>query len=209
VSADDNAAEFAAGVEKIKSDFRRLEKLRKPTVAALNGAALGGGLEGILQHDHGLPADAGQNARLVLPPRIHHALATRGVHDGEVAGGSPAVVEIQPLRRVPDPVARELERLGDVSRELRMIEQVLEDHGARHEGLGVDVRADGGRFRHPHQPGALLGGDLLGQRGRGRCCPGGGEARGEKQGGRDPGQGMMPQHRAPHYRREHRREPTS
>jgi 3-hydroxyacyl-CoA dehydrogenase/enoyl-CoA hydratase/3-hydroxybutyryl-CoA epimerase len=42
---DDNAQEFAAGVEKIKADFRRLEKLGKPTVAALNGAALGGGLE--------------------------------------------------------------------------------------------------------------------------------------------------------------------
>src|SRR4051795_10836914 len=42
---DDNAAEFAAGVEKIKADFRRFEKLGKPTVAALNGAALGGGLE--------------------------------------------------------------------------------------------------------------------------------------------------------------------
>jgi 3-hydroxyacyl-CoA dehydrogenase/enoyl-CoA hydratase/3-hydroxybutyryl-CoA epimerase len=42
---DENAPQFAAGVEKIKSDFRRLEKLGKPTVAALNGAALGGGLE--------------------------------------------------------------------------------------------------------------------------------------------------------------------
>ncbi|MDT4913198.1 MAG: 3-hydroxyacyl-CoA dehydrogenase / enoyl-CoA hydratase / 3-hydroxybutyryl-CoA epimerase, partial [Pseudonocardiales bacterium] len=42
---DENAHEFAAGVEKIKADFRRLEKLGKPTVAALNGAALGGGLE--------------------------------------------------------------------------------------------------------------------------------------------------------------------
>jgi 3-hydroxyacyl-CoA dehydrogenase/enoyl-CoA hydratase/3-hydroxybutyryl-CoA epimerase len=42
---DDNAAEFAAGVARIKADLRRLEKLGKPTVAALNGAALGGGLE--------------------------------------------------------------------------------------------------------------------------------------------------------------------
>src|SRR3954468_11523717 len=42
---EENAAEFAAGVEKIKADFRRFEKLGKPTVAALNGAALGGGLE--------------------------------------------------------------------------------------------------------------------------------------------------------------------
>jgi 3-hydroxyacyl-CoA dehydrogenase/enoyl-CoA hydratase/3-hydroxybutyryl-CoA epimerase len=42
---DENAAEFAEGVTRIKADFRRLEKLGKPTVAALNGAALGGGLE--------------------------------------------------------------------------------------------------------------------------------------------------------------------
>ncbi|MGI8678158.1 MAG: 3-hydroxyacyl-CoA dehydrogenase NAD-binding domain-containing protein [Jatrophihabitans sp.] len=42
---DENAAQFAAGVEKIKGEFRRFEKLGKPTVAALNGAALGGGLE--------------------------------------------------------------------------------------------------------------------------------------------------------------------
>ena len=42
---DENAAEFAQGVTKIKSDLRRLETLGKPVVAALNGAALGGGLE--------------------------------------------------------------------------------------------------------------------------------------------------------------------
>jgi 3-hydroxyacyl-CoA dehydrogenase/enoyl-CoA hydratase/3-hydroxybutyryl-CoA epimerase len=42
---DDNVGEFAQGVARIKADFRRLEKLGKPTVAALNGAALGGGLE--------------------------------------------------------------------------------------------------------------------------------------------------------------------
>ncbi len=41
----ENAHEFAEGVTKVKADFRRLEKLGKPTVAALNGAALGGGLE--------------------------------------------------------------------------------------------------------------------------------------------------------------------
>jgi 3-hydroxyacyl-CoA dehydrogenase / enoyl-CoA hydratase / 3-hydroxybutyryl-CoA epimerase len=41
----DDSAEFAAGVATIKADFRRLERLGKPTVAALNGAALGGGLE--------------------------------------------------------------------------------------------------------------------------------------------------------------------
>ncbi len=41
----ENADEFAAGVAAIKSGLRRFEKLGKPTVAALNGAALGGGLE--------------------------------------------------------------------------------------------------------------------------------------------------------------------
>ena len=42
---DENAAEFLAEDTAIKADLRRLEKLGRPVVAALNGAALGGGLE--------------------------------------------------------------------------------------------------------------------------------------------------------------------
>ena len=53
----ENAAEFAEGVTKIKADFRRLEKLGKPTVAALNGAALGGGLEIALACNHRIALD--------------------------------------------------------------------------------------------------------------------------------------------------------
>ncbi|MBE7189579.1 bacteriohopanetetrol glucosamine biosynthesis glycosyltransferase HpnI, partial [Jatrophihabitans endophyticus] len=54
---EENKDEFARGVTRIKSDFRRLEKLGKPTVAALNGAALGGGLEIALACNHRIALD--------------------------------------------------------------------------------------------------------------------------------------------------------
>ena len=41
----EHAAEFAVGIREVKSQLRRLETLGKPVVAAINGAALGGGLE--------------------------------------------------------------------------------------------------------------------------------------------------------------------
>ncbi|WP_375485753.1 3-hydroxyacyl-CoA dehydrogenase NAD-binding domain-containing protein [uncultured Jatrophihabitans sp.] len=53
----ENRDEFSRGVERIKADFRRLEKLGKPTVAALNGAALGGGLEIALACNHRIALD--------------------------------------------------------------------------------------------------------------------------------------------------------
>ena len=37
--------EFAVGIREIKGQLRALETLGKPVVAAINGAALGGGLE--------------------------------------------------------------------------------------------------------------------------------------------------------------------
>jgi 3-hydroxyacyl-CoA dehydrogenase/enoyl-CoA hydratase/3-hydroxybutyryl-CoA epimerase len=54
---DANAAEFAAGVTTVKADLRRLELLGKPVVAALNGAALGGGLEIALACHHRIALD--------------------------------------------------------------------------------------------------------------------------------------------------------
>src|ERR1700710_1947812 len=39
------SAEFAAGIREVKAQLRRLETLGVPVVAAINGAALGGGLE--------------------------------------------------------------------------------------------------------------------------------------------------------------------
>jgi len=55
--SDENAAEFSAGVEQIKGDLRALETLGKPVVAALGGAALGGGLEIALACHHRIALD--------------------------------------------------------------------------------------------------------------------------------------------------------
>jgi 3-hydroxyacyl-CoA dehydrogenase/enoyl-CoA hydratase/3-hydroxybutyryl-CoA epimerase len=48
----ENAAEFAAGIETVKAQLRRLETLGRPVVAAIEGAALGGGLEITLACHH-------------------------------------------------------------------------------------------------------------------------------------------------------------
>ena len=56
--SDDTADEFFASAERMKSDLRRLEQLGRPVVAALNGAALGGGLEIALACHHRIALDS-------------------------------------------------------------------------------------------------------------------------------------------------------
>jgi 3-hydroxyacyl-CoA dehydrogenase/enoyl-CoA hydratase/3-hydroxybutyryl-CoA epimerase len=53
---DDSASVFA-GIEAMKADLRRLEKLPRPVVAAINGAALGGGYEIALACNHRIVVD--------------------------------------------------------------------------------------------------------------------------------------------------------
>jgi 3-hydroxyacyl-CoA dehydrogenase/enoyl-CoA hydratase/3-hydroxybutyryl-CoA epimerase len=61
---DDAAAVFAE-VQQVKADLRRLETLGKPIVAAINGAALGGGLEIALACHHRIAIDDGRSEILV------------------------------------------------------------------------------------------------------------------------------------------------
>ena len=51
------AAEETAHIDAVKADLRRLEVLGKPVVAAMNGTALGGGLEVALAAHHRIAAD--------------------------------------------------------------------------------------------------------------------------------------------------------
>ncbi|MBA3808896.1 MAG: enoyl-CoA hydratase/isomerase family protein [Solirubrobacterales bacterium] len=53
----EHAAEFAAGIREVKGQLRRLETLGVPVVAAINGAALGGGLEICLATHHRVMLD--------------------------------------------------------------------------------------------------------------------------------------------------------
>ncbi|MEI7714897.1 MAG: 3-hydroxyacyl-CoA dehydrogenase NAD-binding domain-containing protein [Mycobacterium sp.] len=62
----ENAGEIFTEVQEIKRDLRTLETLGKPVVAAINGAALGGGLEIALACHHRIVADV-KGVQIGLP----------------------------------------------------------------------------------------------------------------------------------------------
>jgi len=62
----ENAAEITDSTNLMKAQLRRLETLGKPVVAAINGAALGGGLEIALATHHRIAADV-KGSQIGLP----------------------------------------------------------------------------------------------------------------------------------------------
>lgn len=61
------AAEETAHINGVKALLRRLERLGKPVVAALNGTALGGGMEVALACHHRIAAEDARGAQFGLP----------------------------------------------------------------------------------------------------------------------------------------------
>jgi 3-hydroxyacyl-CoA dehydrogenase/enoyl-CoA hydratase/3-hydroxybutyryl-CoA epimerase len=80
------AEEFAVGLREIKGQLRRLETLGKPVVAAINGTALGGGLEITLATHHRIVVD---------DPKIQ--LGTPEVTLGLLPGGGGIVRSVRML----------------------------------------------------------------------------------------------------------------
>ncbi len=85
----EDAAALFAGAESIKADLRRLETFPRPVVAAINGAALGGGFEIALACQHRIVVD--DSAALVGLPE-----ATLGLLPG--GGGVTRVVRMLGLQ---------------------------------------------------------------------------------------------------------------
>ncbi|CAA9384956.1 MAG: Enoyl-CoA hydratase [isoleucine degradation] / 3-hydroxyacyl-CoA dehydrogenase / 3-hydroxybutyryl-CoA epimerase, partial [uncultured Nocardioides sp.] len=88
-ATQDDAADVFASAEAVKADLRRLERFPRPVVAAINGAALGGGLEIALACNHRIAVDDGRT-EIGLPE------ATLGLLPG--GGGVTRVVRMLGLQ---------------------------------------------------------------------------------------------------------------
>ncbi|MFD7408642.1 3-hydroxyacyl-CoA dehydrogenase NAD-binding domain-containing protein [Streptomyces sp. NPDC059866] len=89
-TAPERAAEMAESTDRLKGLLRRLERLGRPVVAAINGSALGGGYEVALACHHRIALDA-PGTRIGLPE------VTLGLLPG--AGGVTRTVRMMGLRK--------------------------------------------------------------------------------------------------------------
>ena len=114
--------------ERIHQVFRKIELIDKPTIAAINGWALGGGMELLLSIDIRLVA---RSAKLGLPE------ITLGIFPG--AGGTQRLIRQTSLCR-----AKEMMFIGenisaDQAKELGLVNKVVEDSDLMQE---VNILAD-------------------------------------------------------------------
>jgi 3-hydroxyacyl-CoA dehydrogenase/enoyl-CoA hydratase/3-hydroxybutyryl-CoA epimerase len=113
----DQAEEFFATVTRVKAQMRRLERLGRPVVAAINGSALGGGLELALACHYRLCLDA-PSVRLGLPEVTLGLLpggggATRSVRLMGVQAALPLLTEGKRLRPAKALAAGWIDELAD------------------------------------------------------------------------------------------------
>ncbi len=135
------AGEFAADVRQMKSQLRRLETLGRPVVAAINGAALGGGLEICLACHHRVAVRSG--VRLGFPE----------VTLGLLPGGGGVVRSVRLLGVVP--ALTELLLKGgriapDKALELGLIDEVVDSPDALVPAAKAWIKAQPEEF--PGQP---------------------------------------------------------
>lgn len=114
--------EFA---ETIHRTLRRIEMLDKPTIGAINGFALGGGMELLLTFDIRLLSE---KAKLGLPE------INLGLFPG--AGGTQRI-----LRQVPSCRAREIMYLGEMISPDEAVSVGLANRVVPHDGLMDEARA--------------------------------------------------------------------
>ena len=121
----DNAAQFDAGVREIKSVMRRLETLGRPVVAALNGAALGGGLEIALACHHRVALD-NRKARFGFPEVTLGLLPGAGgvTRTVRMVGLADALMKLllQGQRLTPTDAASAHHQTGSVEDQVRGVE---------------------------------------------------------------------------------------
>ncbi len=113
----ENADEIYSHSVAIKSDLRRLETLGKPVVAAINGAALGGGLEIALATHHRVAADV-KGVKIGLPE------VTLGLLPG--GGGVVRTVRMLGLQNALMQVLLQGQQRGPVqAKEVGLIDEVV------------------------------------------------------------------------------------